>query len=129
MYLKYTIKKTVFCYKTALFIVGQVSRHGSEGHLELFANFNDVPGGQEEPVLSLLVPLRQLEGVAVLDVLGDVPVVRGPARQAPQAEHLLGGAGRVGHPLLSLHLGADASRQLGELGSAGVLVVPVTALC
>ena len=74
-------------------------------------------------MVSILVILRQLEGVAVLDVLGDVPVVRGPARQAPQAEDLLGRAGRVADSLLSPHLGADTLRQLGELGAAGVLVV------
>ena len=87
-----------------------MSGHGSEGHQELFANFNNILGRQQEPVISVLVPLWKFEGVAVLDVLRDVPVVRSPARQAPQAEDLLGRAGSVDDSVLSSHLRADAPR-------------------
>ena len=113
-------------YEAALFLVSQLSGHGREGHLELFTNFNDILGRQEEPVVSILVILRQLEGVAVLDLLRDVPVVRGAPGQPPQAEDLLGRARSVGDSLLFPHLRADAPRQLRQLGSAGGLVVSVT---
>ena len=91
--------------------------------MKLFTNFYNVLGGQQEAVVSILVTFRQLKGVAVGDVLGDVPVVRGTPGQAPEAKDLPGGAGCVADSLLPQHGRADAAGEGGQRGPSGVLVV------
>ena len=74
-------------------------------------------------MISVLITLGKLEGVAVRDVLGDVPVVRGSPREPPQPEHLLGRAGRVANSLLLEDGRADAGSQGGKRSFSRVLVV------
>ena len=74
-------------------------------------------------MVTILVLLWEFEGVAVGDVLGDVPVVRGTPGQAPEAKDLPGGAGCVADSLLLQHGRADAAGEGGQRGPSGVLVV------
>ena len=82
---------------------------------------------QQEAVLAILIMLRQLKGVAVVNVLGDVPVVCGSPRQSPGPKHLPRSPRSVVLPVLGLHRLADVPGQAGQLALGGVglgLVAP-----